>query len=201
MNGNKFSKEIYGDADGIYMSCPEAISEHLAEKLAKYKTGVELCCTLGMTVIQLAKKLDYVYGIDMDTERIISAKKNAQLYGVQNKTEFIQGNVLDEKLLKNIQAEVAILDPDWSAGSNKKEHVADLEMTQPSIKDMFYKVKEHITHNLVLRIPNTFTFDTLSVLGKCEIENIIWDDRVRFKYAFFADDIVENKETDMYFTI
>ena len=63
------------------------------------------------------------------------------------------------------------------------------------------KVKEHITHNLVLRIPNTFTFDTLSVLGKCEIENIIWDDRVRFKYAFFADDIVENKETDMYFTI
>lgn len=93
-------------------------------------------------------------------------KKNAQLYGVQNKTEFIQGNVLDEKLLKNIQAEVAILDPDWSAGSNKKEHVADLEMTQPSIKDMFYKVKEHITHNLVLRIPNTFTFDTLSVLLK-----------------------------------
>lgn len=75
MNGNKFSKEIYGDADGIYMSCPEVISEHLAEKLSKYKTGVELCCALGMTVIQLAKKLEYVYGIDMDTERIISAKK------------------------------------------------------------------------------------------------------------------------------
>ncbi len=201
MNENKFSKEIYGDADGIYMSCPEVISKHLAEKLAKYKTGVELCCALGITVIQLAKKLEYVYGIDMDTERIISAKKNAQLYGVQNKTEFIQGNVLDEILLKSIQAEVAILDPDWSAGSNKKEHVADLEMTQPSMKDMFFKVKKNITHNLVLRIPNTFTFETLSILGKCEIENIIWDNRVRFKYAFFADDIVENRETDVQFTI
>ena len=201
MNENKFSKEIYGDADGIYMSCPEVISKHLAEKLAKYKTGVELCCALGITVIQLAKKLEYVYGIDMDTERIISAKKNAQLYGVQNKTEFIQGNVLDETLLKSIQAEVAILDPDWSAGSNKKEHVVDLEMTQPSMKDMFYKAKENITHNLVLRIPNTFTFETLSILGKCEIENIIWDNRVRFKYAFFADDIVENRETDVQFTI
>ncbi len=201
MNENKFSKEIYGDADGIYMSCPEVISKHLAEKLAKYKTGVELCCALGITVIQLAKKLEYVYGIDMDTERIISAKKNAQLYGVQNKTEFIQGNVLDETLLKSIQAEVAILDPDWSAGSNKKEHVADLEMTQPSMKDMFFKVKKNITHNLVLRIPNTFTFETLSILGKCEIENIIWDNRVRFKYAFFADDIVENRETDVQFTI
>ena len=201
MNENKFSKEIYGDADGIYMSCPEVISKHLAEKLAKYKTGVELCCALGITVIQLAKKLVYVYGIDMDTDRIISAKKNAQLYGVQNKTEFIQGNVLDETLLKSIQAEVAILDPDWSAGSNKKEHVADLEMTQPSMKDMFFKVKKNITHNLVLRIPNTFTFETLSILGKCEIENIIWDNRVRFKYAFFADDIVENRETDVQFTI
>ena len=201
MNTNKFSKEIYGDTDGIYMSCPEVISEHLAKKLAKYKTGVELCCALGMTVIQLAKKLEYVYGIDMDKERIVSAKKNAQLYGVQNKTEFIQGNVLDENLLKNIQAEVAILDPDWSAGDNKKEHVAELEMTQPSMKDMFFKAKKNITHNLVLRIPNTFTFETLSILGKCEIENIIWDNRVRFKYAFFADDIVENKETDIYFTI
>ena len=201
MNENKFSKEIYGDADGIYMSCPEVISKHLAEKLAKYKTGVELCCALGITVIQLAKKLEYVYGIDMDTERIISAKKNAQLYGVQNKTEFIQGNVLDETLLKSIQAEVAILDPEWSGGSNKKEHVADLEMTQPSMKDMIFKVKKNITHNLVLRIPNTFTFETLSILGKCEIENIIWDNRVRFKYAFFADDIVENRETDVQFTI
>ena len=201
MNTNKFSKEIYGDTDGIYMSCAEVISEHLAKKLAKYKTGVELCCALGMTVIQLAKKLEYVYGIDMDKERIVSAKKNAQLYGVQNKTEFIQGNVLDENLLKNIQAEVAILDPDWSAGDNKKEHVAELEMTQPSMKDMFFKAKKNITHNLVLRIPNTFTFETLSILGKSEIENIIWDNRVRFKYAFFADDIVENKETDIYFTI
>ena len=201
MNENKFSKEIYGDVDGIYMSCPEVISEHLSKKLAKYETGVELCCALGMTVIQLAKKLEYVYGIDMDKERIVSAKKNAQLYGVQNKTEFIQGNVLDENLLKSIQVEVAILDPDWSAGSNKKEHVVDLEMTQPSMKDMFYKAKENITHNLVLRIPNTFTFETLRVLGKCEIENIIWDNRVRFKYAFFADDIVENKETNVYFTI
>lgn len=113
------------------MSCPEVISEHLVKKLTKYKTSVELCCALGMTAIELAKKLDYVYGIDIDKERIVSAKKNAQLYGVQNKTEFIQGNVL----------------------------------------------------------------------GKCEIENIIWDNRVRFKYAFFADDIIENKETDVYFSI
>ncbi len=201
MNENKFSKEIYGDADGIYMSCPEVISKHLAKRLSEYKTGVELCCALGMTVIQLAKKLDYVYGIDMDEERIVSAKKNAQLYGVQNRTEFIQGNVLDENLLQNIQAEVAILDPDWSAGSNKKEHVMNLEMTQPSIKEMFYKAKENITHNLVLRIPNTFTFDILNVLGKCEIENIIWDNRIRFKYAFFADDILENRETNSYFII
>ena len=124
-----------------------------------------------------------------------------ELYLVQNKTEFIQGNVLDENLLQNIQAEVAILDPDWSAGSNKKEHVMNLEMTQPSIKEMFYKAKENITHNLVLRIPNTFTFDILNVLGKCEIENIIWDNRIRFKYAFFFFFILENRETNSYFII
>lgn len=201
MINKKFSKEIYGDVDGIYMSCPEEVSKHLAEKLSCYKTGVELCCALGMTVIQLAKKMEYVYGIDMDENRINAAIKNSELYNVRSKTEFILGDVLDENILRNIKAEVAVLDPDWSIGENKKNHVFDLEMTQPNMKELFYKVKENITENIVLRIPKTFSFDTLKVLGNCEIENIIWDNKVKFRYAYFSKNIKENKETNSYFNM
>lgn len=201
MNNKKFSKKICGDEDGIYMSCPEKISQHLAEKLTTYKTGVELCCAIGITVIQLAKKIDYVYGIDMDENRIHAAIKNAQLYKVENKTKFIVGNVLDENLLKSIKADVAILDPDWSAGLNKKLHVSNMEMTQPNMKELFYKVKENITDNIIIRIPNTFSFKTLESLGKCEIENIIWNNKIKFKYAFFSNSIVDNKEINSYFNI
>ena len=77
----------------------------------------------------------------------------------------------------------------------------EFKIKQNLYKEMFYKAKENITHNLVLRIPNTFTFEILNVLGKREIENIIWDNRIRFKYAFFADDILENRETNSYFII
>lgn len=201
MNGEKFSKKIYGDPDGIYMSCPEEISKHLAKKLSNYKTVVELCCAIGMTVIQLAQEIDYVYGIDMDKNRINAAIQNAQLYGVENKTKFIIGNVLDETILKSIKADVAVLDPDWSSSSNKKNHVSSLEMTQPNMKELFYKVKANITDNIVIRIPKTFSFDTLKALGKCEIENIIWDNKIKFKYAFFSKDIVADKEINTYFDI
>ena len=201
MKSKKFSQKIYGDEDGIYMSCPEIISQHLAQKLVGYKTGVELCCAIGMTVIQLAKKMDYVYGIDMNENRIHAAIKNALLYEVEDKTKFIVGDVLDEGILKSIKADIAILDPDWSAGSNKKEHVFNMEMTQPNMKELFYKVKENITDNIVIRIPNTFSFKTLEALGKCEIENIIWDNQIKFKYAFFSNSIVDNKETNSYFDI
>lgn len=197
---NKFSEEIFADSDAYYMSCPEIVSKHLANRVSNYNSAIELCCAVGMTVIQLAKKIDNVIGIDMNKERIQNAIQNAKLYSVSDKTHFIEGNVLDEYLLNKQSAELAILDPDWSfTGSNKNDHVSDISSTQPDLRTLFNLTKKHITSNIIVRIPKTFTFETISELGPCKIENIFFDGKLKFRIAYFLKDIKINSEEDIFF--
>jgi len=197
---SKFSKNINSDSEAFYMSCPEVVAKHIANKLSQFKTCVELCCAVGMLSIQLAKKMKKVYAIDIDKQRIEHAKNNAKLYGVTDKINFIIGDVLDYNLLKSVSAEVAILDPDWSQeGSEKHNHVKSIEKTQPDLRKMFTLTKKYITKNIVIRVPKTFTFKTLKDFGPCNIENIIWNNSVKFKVVYFLEDIKKNKEVDVFF--
>lgn len=196
----KFSKTIFADDDAYYMSCPEVVGRHIASQLSDFDSVVELCCAVGITVIQLAKNINKVIAIDINQDRISDAKKNAALYGVQDKIEFIIGDALDRDLLKNISAEVAILDPDWSAEDTEKSvHVNSIDDTRPSMRKMFSLVKRYITPNIVIRIPKNFTFDTLSYFGCCRLENILWGGEVKFKLAYFLENIKENSEADFSF--
>lgn len=199
---NKFSKNIFSDNDAFYMSTPEIVAEHIANQLAKYKTCAEMCCAIGMLSVQLAKKMDKVLAIDINKERIGNAKKNAKLYGVSEKIDFINGDVLDENLLKKLSVDVAVLDPDWSKNETDKSlHVKNIDDTQPSLKKMFGLTKKLVTKNIVARIPKTFDAATLSELGACRIENIIWNNEIKFKVAYFLDDIEKNEEMDVIFSI
>lgn len=196
----KFSKPIVADEDAYYMSCPEVVGQHLANRLSRFNSAIELCCAVGMTAIQLAKKIGKVTAIDINPIKIDDAKQNAKLYGVEDKIEFIVGNVLNHNLLKNLQAEVAILDPDWSAeGTEKSAHVNDIDGTQPNMREMFNLTKRYITSNIVIRVPKNFTFDILSDFGSCRLENIQWGGKVKFKLAYFLNDILENNEADFPF--
>ena len=194
---NKFSKDILYDEDAYYMSCPEVVANYLAELLKSYKTAVELCSAIGITVCALAKHMDKVYGVEIDSKRIEMAKNNAKLYGVSDKVEFIQGDVLDTNLLKNIKASVAVLDPDWNVDKNTpKIHSNSLANTTPNAIELFNKVKENITSNLVIRVSKNVSFNDLKELGVCHVYNIIYDGRIRFKYALYLDNIKEYKEID-----
>ncbi|KKW41714.1 MAG: hypothetical protein UY92_C0014G0039 [Candidatus Magasanikbacteria bacterium GW2011_GWA2_56_11] len=181
------------------MSCPEFVGEHIAKSLAQFKTAVELCCATGMIVVQLAKHLKSACGVDIIPSRIEDAKKNAVLYGVEERTNFIVGDALDPDLLKSLPADVAILDPEWNMqGVNPPTHANNIDDTQPSTREMFNLTKRYITPNVVIKIPKSFTFETLSEFGQCRIENIIWDGNLRFKLAYFLNNIAKNQEMDIF---
>lgn len=196
----KFSKKIFADQDAFHMSCPEVVGRHLAEELSRFNSAIELCSAVGMTVIQLAGKIDKVIGVDLEKSRINDARKNAKLYGVENKVEFIIGDALDYNLLKNLSAEVAVLDPDWNIKETEKLTCANkIDGTLPSMREMFNLTKRYITSNIVIRVPKYFTFETLSEFGLCKLENIAWGGEIKFKIAYFLNDIKENSEANFSF--
>lgn len=198
-----FSQNIEGDKTAILMTCPEIVLEHLAKRVSKYNSAVELCCGIGLTAIKLAEEIQNVIGIDIDESRIKAAKENALKYNVAEKTTFIVGNVLNINLLKTIKADVVILDPEWGASKDKDNtsNKSLLELTNPSMKELFYKAKEHISSNIIMKVPNTFDFIILNILGKCEVDNIIWNNKVMLKYVYFSNTINKNLENNYYFDI
>ncbi|UCG95232.1 MAG: methyltransferase domain-containing protein [archaeon] len=200
MKQGKFSRKIRADDTSYYMSCPEVVARHIASRLADFRTCVELCCGVGMLSIQLARVMNKVFAVDISAKNIEDAKHNAGLYGVAGRIEFITGDVLDEKLLGGLGADVAVLDPDWSGLSeNKEDHVSGLEETEPSLRKLFNLTRKHVTENIVARIPKTFSFKTLEEFGPCRMENVFWGDKLRFKIAYFFPEINENSETNISF--
>jgi len=201
--GERFSKNAYTDEQSSFISCPEYVAEHIVDtisKLGNFNSAVELCCCVGSTCVQLAKRFDKVVGIDIDEARIEMARKNVELYEVASKVQFVKGDVLDVELLKLIKADIALLDPGWSTRPmDRSSHVSDIDSTRPSLRKMFNLTAEHITNNIVARVPATFTSETLKELGNCKLENININNEVMFKVAYFIGDIKETYEEDIIF--
>ncbi len=201
----KFSKDIRADEDICHMSCPEVVAKHMAKKLSNFPTAVEFCCGVGMTIVQLARTMDKVHGVDINKRYIKDTAHNAKLYGVEDKLELICGDCLDESIVKTIKADVAIVDPDWrpigEASQENHVHVDSIDETQPSLKEMSRLIKKHITDNMVFRLPNTFSLEALSSLGNCELESIKWGGKTKFKIAYFFGKLNNSKETETSFEI
>lgn len=193
----KFSKEIQADSDAFYMSVPEVVAKHIALQLKNYKSAVELCCAVGMMAVQLAKYIPKVTGVDIDEKRIGDAEYNAELYGVQKNTRFIVGNVLDKELLKSIKADVAILDPDWSAKGSIKSIHTSFENMQPSLLEMIKLTKGLVTPNFVSRLPKETQSTDLLQFGPHILESIYIDGKLKFKVAYFLSDIKQSKGTEV----
>ena len=189
-NIDKFSKKILCDKDSYLISCPEQVAAYLASLLAPYKSAVELCSGVGITVLALAKNMNKVYGIEIDRKRLEMSIHNARLYEVEHKVRFILGDATNEDILKNIKAEVAILDPDWSINvAGKRLQSSWLKDTSPNTLELFKKVKKYITPNIVVRASKHVSFKEFQKLGRCRIHNIIYGNRVRFKYAFYLNNV------------
>ncbi len=196
---DKFSKPLQGDNEALSMSIPEVAAIHIAERLRQYRTCVELCTAVGAMAIHIARVMPMVYGIDINPRRIKDAKHNAKTYGVEDNTKFMVGDVLDERLLSSITAEVAILDPDWSIkGNDKSAHALDIDDMQPSMRQMILLTRRRVTSDIIARVPKHVTLETLAEFGPYELENIYIDNKLKFKVAYFLPWIRTSRTKSVY---
>lgn len=194
---NHFSTKlpIIGDEEGLLLTSYQKASEHTAERIEN-KLGkipvLELCCGVGGTTIFLAKKLEHIFAVDINPFRIQAAKQNAKIFRVINKITFIEGNILDEKLLsnfKNKNIKAVVTDVEWRDDLNKslKETTSDIFKTIPSTPIVFEKVNGLITSNIVMHLAANTNKDQLFKLGVCEIEELKLNGIVKFINVYFGD--------------
>ena len=92
----KFSRaeQMFFSVDGLEQSTDEVISTYIAERFGQGKTIMDLTCSIGGNLIQLARH-NRVVAVDSNQNNLLCAQKNAEVYGVAANIEFVLGNAED----------------------------------------------------------------------------------------------------------
>jgi tRNA G10 N-methylase Trm11 len=165
-----YNPAIAGDELSLKIASFPSTARYLADRLkVDGGTVCELCCGVGVSLIELSKTFKKVIGVDSDAGVIEDCRINLENAGVTN-YEVLCGNVGDSNLLSQIKANVVLYDiPYWSTHSGK----VDPERQNPDLQKLIDNVRKLITEKIVIYAPTHMTYEeATSVLGPCEFMQV-----------------------------
>ncbi|CAB02307.2 Trimethylguanosine synthase [Caenorhabditis elegans] len=131
---SRLDQGIIMDREGWFSVTPEAIAEHIADRVVRNNVSVVVDAFTGVggNAIQFALRGAHVIAIDMDPVRLKCARENARVYGVENYIDFICADFFDvaatwqadKKLAPKVDA--VFLSPPWGGPSYLKAKEFDL---------------------------------------------------------------------------
>ncbi|SGY51026.1 BQ5605_C001g00952 [Microbotryum silenes-dioicae] len=116
-----FDQGVQTDREGWFSVTPEKIAQQIAER-CRCNVIVDAFCGVGGNAIQFAFTCEKVIAIDISPTRLACARKNAEIYGVADRIEFIQADFVEwaKEKAKRLEAkpneeeiEVVFLSPPW----------------------------------------------------------------------------------------
>jgi len=204
---SKYDDGIQMDDQSWYSVSPEAIAQHIARKAAegiRRSRGpgaapptliIDAFCGAGGNAIQFAKYFDRVIAIDIDSTKIELAKKNAAVYGVASKIEFLTRDFF-EAVKTGLRADAIFLAPPWGGPLYHYSAYYDLNDTLPSTPDIL-KAAGTITQNIILYMPRHVRVEQLTRMAKlgqcCEVEHNFINDKCKSCTAYYGDLVDEAK--------
>ena len=183
-----YQKDTYGRQYDIYLSNFKVSAKYLADRIGdKNKIIAELCCSIGATTLELAKKFKKVIAVDIDKKALWSCELNLRKENLTEKVELIRGDVEDDKLLKNIKADIVIYDiPYWVP---KVLKTGEINMNKnPNLLNLIRKIRKYITKDIIIFAPPITNYEKVrNQLGLCEFEQIYINGRYDRNYIYLGN--------------
>jgi 16S rRNA G966 N2-methylase RsmD len=111
---SKFGADYSANDRTYQMGLDVRFANHLADRF-KGRVVLETCAGGGFTTIALARKAEHVFSVEIDSERLFEAKRNAALAGVRGNITFIRADIFDVRIDSlDRQIDAALVDPDWA---------------------------------------------------------------------------------------
>lgn len=183
----KFGKEYQVDEDTFIMGVHYLLGEHIAQRFNGFNVVLDTCCGAGFMSIALAKYVNQVIAVDVNSKHLVQAENNAKIAGLSSKIKFILGDILNKETLNKIpEIDGAFLDPDWAMPGNlKTTHTPKLSNMQPPANKLFSVVNKK-TRNIALRLPREMNLSELKTFPSHELERFYLDDDFKFFCAYFT---------------
>lgn len=190
---SRFDEGIRLDREGWFSVTPERIAEHTAVRVDHSFPGshliVDAFCGVGGNAIQFALTGKRVLGVDIDPVRLNLARHNAEVYGVADRIEFVQGDFL--QLAPRLQGDVVFLSPPWGGPDYLTSEVFNIEtMMEPNGFKTFQMAKL-ISDNIVYFLPRNADMDQIASLagpgGQVEVEQNFLNNKLKTITAYFGN--------------
>jgi trimethylguanosine synthase len=190
---SKYDEGVAMDEESWYSVTPESIAEHTARRTKALFPEADVIIDAfsgpGGNSIQFARFFRRVIAIDIDPVKLACARWNAQIYGVRDKIEYIQGSYFD--LLPRLKADVVFLSPPW--GGPEYSHCAHFDLREMMMYDgvdIFQKTVRHITPNIIYFLPRNVLPEQaakLTAYGEvCECEYNWLIDKVKSLTCYYG---------------
>lgn len=180
-----YDQRITGDELSLKIASYPATARYLAARLKSHGgTVCELCCGIGVSLLELATFFHKVIGVDSDTAILADCKQNLIHAGVEN-YELLCGDVSDRQLLGKITADIVLYDiPYWSSHNGQ----VDPERQNPDLSKLVADIRELITSNIVIYAPTHMTYEDASrQLGTCEYLEVYTNGKYDRNFIFLGE--------------
>lgn len=187
----RFDHGILMDPIGWYSATPERIAKHTAQRM-KCEVIIDAFCGVGGNTIQFAMECKRVIAIDINPCRLAIAKHNAQIYGVDDRIEFILGDFVS--LASELKGDAVFLGPPWGGPSYNETEIFNLHSLAIDGFKLF-ELASLISKNVAYCLPrNVDSSQVISLAGngKCEIEKNMINGKVKFVTAYYGDLIINS---------
>ncbi len=188
-----YDSNISGDELSLKIASYPATARYLAQRLKNEgNVACELCCGVGVSLIELSKTFKKVVGVDNDPKVVEDCRKNLEHAGVAN-YEVLCGDVSDPTLLSKIKADVVLYDiPYWSTHSGK----VDPEKQNPDLKQLVTNIRKLITDKIVIYTPTHMTYEeATAALGSCEFVQVYTNGKHDRNFIFIGDSVEQARKS------
>jgi len=179
-----YDKNIAGSELSLKIASYPSTARYLAERLkGKGDTVCELCCGVGISLLELSKSFSKVIGVDNDPGIIADCEKNLMQAGIEN-YQLLCGDVSDRNLLAQIKADIVLYDiPYWSTHKGQ----VDPEHQNPDLKQLVADIRETITSNIVIYAPTHMAYESAQKLGDCEFIEVYTNGKHDRNFIFLGN--------------
>ncbi|PAV64002.1 hypothetical protein WR25_00261 [Diploscapter pachys] len=194
----KIDSGVLLDREGWFSVTPERLAEHIADRVVRQPgmIVVDAFAGVGGNSIQFALKGAKVIAIDLDPVRLKCAKRNAEVYGVADRIDFICTNFFHFASLwtkdgsERPAIDAVFLSPPWGGPSYLQSKEFDLNVgLVPNGYDI-YNAAAKISPNIAYFLPRHTKVEQLIELsglhGKCEIEQGLLNKKIKVVTAYYG---------------
>jgi methylase of polypeptide subunit release factors len=178
-----YADSISGDDLSLKISSYPTTAKYLAKRLSPHgNTICELCCGVGISLIEFSHRFDKVIGLDNSSQVIESAQKNLHNAGITN-CELLLGNADDPSKLSRINADIVAYDiPYWS------DHNDAAMDKNPQLARVIELINANITKNIVIYSPPHISYDDIAKITSIFEYQEVWiDDKHDRNFIYFGD--------------